>query len=53
MLAEGAYGNMVALEGTKVVKRPLSEVAGALKTVPPDHRLISTARGVQTCFGDV
>ena len=52
MLADGAYGNMVALEGTKVVKRPLSEVAGALKTVPPDHRLIDTARGVQTCFGD-
>jgi 6-phosphofructokinase 1 len=52
LLYHGLYGNMVALEGTRVVTRPLEEVAGKLKQVPADHPLIETARSVGTCFGD-
>jgi 6-phosphofructokinase 1 len=52
LLYDGRYGNMVALEGTRVIARPLEEVAGKLKQVPVDHPLIETARSVGTCFGD-
>lgn len=52
MLARGEYGRMVAMEGNEIVTKPLGEIAGKLKTVPPDHPLIQAARGVGTCFGD-
>jgi len=52
LMHRGDYGNMVALEGTQVVSRPLEDVAGKLKIVPLDHPLIETARSVGTCFGD-
>lgn len=52
LLHNGDYGKIVALEGTRVVARPLEEIAGKLKLVPIDHPLIETARGVGTCFGD-
>jgi 6-phosphofructokinase 1 len=52
LLFRGEYGNMVALEGTRMVSRPLEDIAGKLKQVPQDHLLIETARGVGTCFGD-
>ncbi|MBF0198532.1 MAG: 6-phosphofructokinase [Planctomycetes bacterium] len=52
LLAEGQYGRMVCMKGDTVSSIPLSEVAGKLKTVPPDHNLVESARMVQTCFGD-
>ncbi|MCL1817749.1 MAG: ATP-dependent 6-phosphofructokinase, partial [Spirochaetaceae bacterium] len=52
LLYRGEYGKMVALEGTRVVSRPLEDIAGKLKTIPPDHPLIQTARSVGACFGD-
>jgi 6-phosphofructokinase 1 len=52
LLFRGEYGSMVALEGGQVVARPLEDVAGKLKQVPPEHPLIETARSVGTCFGD-
>jgi 6-phosphofructokinase 1 len=52
LLYRGEYGKMVALEGSRVIARPLEDVAGRLKQVPQDHPLIETARSVGTCFGD-
>jgi len=52
MIAKGRYGVMVAAhgEGTRPVK--LEAVAGKVKTVPPDHPWVISARRVGTCMGD-
>src|SRR5579883_3235393 len=34
---DGAWGTMVALRGTDIVRVPLAEATGALKTVPPER----------------
>jgi 6-phosphofructokinase 1 len=52
LISEGASGIMVAVKGDDCVPVKLGEVAGKLKTVPPDHPWIRTARQVGTCFGD-
>jgi len=52
LIAAGCYGTMAALRGGELVAVPLSDVAGKLKTVPPDHPLIQEARLMGTCFGD-
>lgn len=52
LLYEGNYGKMVAKEKDNIVAKPLEEVAGKTKTVPPDHILVKNARMVGTCFGD-
>lgn len=46
------YGNMVAIRNEQIVPVPLSEVAGKLKTVPPDCEMVQTARQVGIFFGD-
>lgn len=51
MLASGDYGKMVALQDNRVVGVPLEKVANRVKTVPPDHRMLVTARDVGTCLG--
>ena len=48
----GRLGVMVAARGDGVQAVPISEVAGRLKTVPPDHSWIESARRVGTSFGD-
>lgn len=52
LIQKDVFGVMVAArsEGTKPV--PITEVAGRLKTVPPDHSWIASARRVGTCLGD-
>ncbi len=52
LLAEGNYGNLVARVNNKIVPVPLEKVAGKLKLVQKDNRLILDARMVGTCFGD-
>jgi len=52
LLYHGSYGKMVALEGNNIVTKPLEEIAGKLKLVPPNHYLIQTGRRIGTCFGD-
>ncbi|MBO5137570.1 MAG: 6-phosphofructokinase [Spirochaetaceae bacterium] len=52
MLATGDFGKMVALQNGKVVGVPLSEVAGKIKKVPRDDKMLLAAREVGTCFGD-
>ncbi|MBI4996138.1 MAG: 6-phosphofructokinase [Rhodocyclales bacterium] len=52
LIAKGHYGVMVAAhgDGTRPVK--LDDVAGKVKTVPPDHPWVMSARRVGTCMGD-
>ncbi len=52
LIDKGRYGVMVAAlgEGTKAVK--LEDVAGKVKTVPPDHPWIVSARHIGTNMGD-
>lgn len=52
MIAEEQYGCMVALEDGELTSRPLSEVAGKLKLVSPDDKLIQAGRMIGICFGD-
>jgi 6-phosphofructokinase 1 len=52
LIAKGRYGVMVAArgDGTRPVK--LEDVAGKVKTVPPDHPWVVSARDVGTCMGN-
>jgi 6-phosphofructokinase 1 len=52
LVARREFGVMVAArgEGTEVV--PLSEVAGKVKLVPPDHQWVTAARQVGVGLGD-
>lgn len=50
--ADGAYGVMVALQGDKIVRMPLSQVSQGLKLVPPEHELIQIGRSIGVCFGN-
>ena len=52
LLAEGVVNVMVGVRGDECVPVPLEKVAGNVKTVPPDHPWIRTARLVGTCLGD-
>lgn len=52
MIEREEFGRMAAYQGYQLISVPLSEVAGKIKTVPPDHPLISHARSLDTCFGD-
>ena len=52
LIAEEQYGYMVAFEGNEIVKVPLREVAGKLKTVDPNCAMIREAKMVGICFGD-
>jgi 6-phosphofructokinase 1 len=46
------FGVMLALQGSKLVRVPISKVAGKQHLVPTDHPLIASGRRVGTCFGD-
>ncbi len=52
LIKEKNFGNMVALQGNKIVPVPLSEVAGKLKSVPPDCDVVKTAKMLGLSFGD-
>lgn len=52
LIREGKFGNMVALRDDRIVPVPLKEVAGRLKTVPPDCELVRTARELGLSMGD-
>jgi 6-phosphofructokinase 1 len=52
LIAKKQYGVLVAShgEGTRAVK--IEDCAGKVKTVPPDHPMVLSARRVGTNFGD-
>ena len=52
MINRGQYGVMVAARGDDTQAVMLEEVAGKVKTVPPDHSWVLSARNVGTSFGD-
>jgi 6-phosphofructokinase 1 len=52
LIAQRRYGFMVAARGELSEPVPLEEVAGQVKSVPPDHPWVESARGVETSFGD-
>ncbi|MCC6495487.1 MAG: 6-phosphofructokinase [Propionibacteriaceae bacterium] len=51
-VSKDQYGVMVAARGEDTALVPLTEVAGQLKLVPPDHEWIMTARKLRTGLGD-
>lgn len=51
-IRDGKFGNMVAIRNNQIVPVPLSEVAGKLKTVPPDCDIVQTARDLGLSMGD-
>jgi 6-phosphofructokinase 1 len=52
LIQENVFGVMVAARGDCLEPVPITEVAGQLKTVPPDHSWIQSARDVGTSLGD-
>jgi len=48
----GKFGYMVGARGDEMVPVPIEKVAKGIKTVPPDHWWIGSARRVGTCLGD-
>jgi len=52
VLAEGRYGEVVVSRGAEIATVPMAETAGKVNTVPVDHEMIQTARGLGIAFGD-
>jgi 6-phosphofructokinase 1 len=52
LISKKHFGVMVAARGETTKPVHLEEVAGQVKTVPPDHPWIESARRVGTNFGD-
>ena len=52
LIAQGKYGNMVAIHGDVLSAVPLEEVGGKLSLVDPKHQLIAKARNMGVLFGD-
>ncbi|HOI09947.1 MAG TPA: ATP-dependent 6-phosphofructokinase [Myxococcota bacterium] len=52
LLVAGRLNRVVVQQQGRIDSSPLSEVAGRIRTVPPDHPLVRAARGVGTCMGD-
>lgn len=52
LIRDGRFGNMVAVQGSRIVPVPLEEVAGKLKTVPKDSDVVRMARELGLCLGD-
>ena len=53
MLLDGSFGYMVGVKGNDLVEVPLAEVARGQRRVSIGDPLISSARSVGTCFGDI
>jgi len=52
LISKGVFGVMVAARGDGAQPVPIDEVAGKVRTVPPEHPWIESARRVGTCLGD-
>ena len=52
LILKGEYGFMVGYKNREMVKVPLAEVAGKLKTVDPKARIIKEAKLMGVSFGD-
>ena len=52
MLFRSQYGFMVGYKNREIVRVPLEDVAGKLKTVDPDATIVQEAKLLGICFGD-
>jgi phosphofructokinase-like protein len=52
LVAEGRFGRMASLRGSRVESVPIVDAIRRPKSVPLDSPLIHVARSVGTCFGD-
>jgi len=52
LILAGEYGFMVGYRNREIVKVPLEDVAGKLKTVEPDSAIIKEAKMLGISFGD-
>ncbi|MFN7984538.1 MAG: ATP-dependent 6-phosphofructokinase [Vicinamibacterales bacterium] len=52
LLRQGDFGKMVAFAPPDIIGRPLEEVVGKSRTVPPDFDLVLAAKGLGITFGD-
>ncbi|MGE0449156.1 MAG: 6-phosphofructokinase [Vicinamibacterales bacterium] len=52
LLLQGEFGQMVAFAPPAIIGRPLEEVVGKTRTIPPDFDVLVTAKGLGVTFGD-
>ncbi|HCE42224.1 MAG TPA: 6-phosphofructokinase [Lentisphaeria bacterium] len=52
LIKEGRYGEMIAVQGNRLISVKLKDVSGSKKLVPQNHPWIESAKLVGTCFGD-
>ncbi len=52
LILKKQYGFMVGYKNREMVKVPLKEVAGRLKTIDPNAEIIKEAKMLGICFGD-
>ncbi|MGI6107242.1 MAG: 6-phosphofructokinase [Lachnospiraceae bacterium] len=52
MIVNHEYGVLVGMKNNKIVKVPLSDVAGKLKMVSPDDEIVKQAKLLGISFGD-
>ena len=52
LILDNQYGFMVGYQNREIVRVPLEDVAGKLKTVDPDATIVQEAKLLGICFGD-
>lgn len=52
LIARRDYGKMVALRNNEIISVPLGDVAGKLKLVDPEDKMVLKAKNMGTSFGD-
>ena len=52
LFLDNQYGFMVGYKNREIVRVPLEDVAGKLKTVDPDATIVQEAKLLGICFGD-
>lgn len=52
LILDNQYGFMVGYKNREIVRVPLEDVAGKLKTVAPDATIVQEAKLLGICFGD-
>ena len=52
LILKGEYGFMVGYRNREIVKVPLEDVAGKLKTVDPNSSMVKEAKMLGISFGD-
>jgi ATP-dependent phosphofructokinase / diphosphate-dependent phosphofructokinase len=52
LVADGAFGQMAALQGTRLTSVPIVDTIRTMKTVPLDCDMVQAARDLGICLGD-